>query len=41
MLHTIGINGIVMAHTFTYFMYLLVMFLVFFKKMKSNNSTIG
>jgi PST family polysaccharide transporter len=41
MLHTIGINGIVMAHTFTYFMYLLVMFLVFFKKMKSNISTIG
>jgi PST family polysaccharide transporter len=41
MLHTIGINGIVMAHTFTYFMYLLVMVFIFFKKMKSNNSTIG
>ena len=41
MLHTVGINGIVMAHTFTYFMYLLVMFFIFFKKMKSNNSTIG
>ena len=41
MLHTIGINGIVMAHTFTYFMYLLVMFFIFLKKMKSNNSTIG
>jgi PST family polysaccharide transporter len=35
MLHTVGINGIVMAHTFTYFMYLLVMFFIFFKKMKS------
>ena len=34
MLHTIGINGIVMAHTFTYFMYLLVMVFIFFKKMK-------
>jgi PST family polysaccharide transporter len=41
MLHTVGINGIVMAHTFTYFMYLLVLFFIFFKKMKSNNSTIG
>ena len=41
MLHTIGINGIVMAHTVTYFMYLLVMVFIFFKKMKSNNSTIG
>lgn len=41
MLHAIGINGIVMAHTFTYFMYLLVMFLIFFKKIKSSNSTIG
>jgi PST family polysaccharide transporter len=34
MLHTIGINGIVMAHTVTYFMYLLVMVFIFFKKMK-------
>jgi PST family polysaccharide transporter len=41
MLHSFGINGIVMAHTFTYFMYLLVMVFIFFKKMKSNNSTIG
>lgn len=41
MLHTIGINGIVMAHTVTYFMYLLVMVFIFLKKMKSNNSTIG
>lgn len=41
MLHSIGINGIVMAHTVTYFMYLLVMVFIFFKKMKSNNSTIG
>ena len=41
MLHTIGINGIVMAHTVTYFMYLIVMVFIFFKKMKSNNSTIG
>ena len=31
MLHAIGINGIVMAHAFTYFMYLLVMFLIFLK----------
>ncbi len=29
MLHTIGINGIVMAHTFTYFMYLLVLVIYF------------
>jgi PST family polysaccharide transporter len=28
-LHTIGINGIVMAHTFTYFMYLLVLVIYF------------
>jgi polysaccharide transporter, PST family len=41
MLHTVGISGIVMAHTVTYFMYLLVMVFIFFKKMKSNNSTIG
>ena len=41
MLHAIGINGIVMAHAFTYFMYLLVMFLIFLKKIKSSNSTIG
>ncbi len=41
MLHSIGINGIVIAHTVTYFMYLLVMVFIFFKKMKSNNSTIG
>ena len=34
MLHTIGINGIVMAHTVTYFMYLFVMVFIFFKKMK-------
>ena len=41
MLHTIGINGIVMAHAFTFFIYLLVMFFIFFKKIKSSNSTIG
>jgi PST family polysaccharide transporter len=32
MLHTIGINGIVMAHTFTYFMYLLVL-VIYFRKL--------
>lgn len=31
MLHTVGISGIVMAHTFTYFMYLLVL-VIYFKK---------
>ena len=31
-LHTIGINGIVMAHTFTYFMYLLVL-VIYFRKL--------
>ncbi|WP_396217773.1 O-antigen translocase [Flavobacterium sp.] len=31
MLHTVGISGIVMAHTFTYFMYLLVL-LIFLEK---------
>ena len=31
MLYTIGINGIVMAHTFTYFMYLLVL-VIYFRK---------
>jgi PST family polysaccharide transporter len=31
MLHAIGINGIVMAHTFTYFMYLLVL-VIYFRK---------
>ena len=31
MLHAIGINGIVIAHTFTYFMYLLVL-LIYFRK---------
>lgn len=34
MLHTIGINGIVMAHTFTYFMYLLVLVIYFRKKLR-------
>ncbi len=33
MLHAIGINGIVMAHTFTYFMYLLVLVIYFRKKL--------
>lgn len=32
MLHAIGINGIVLAHTFTYFMYLLVL-VIYFRKM--------
>ena len=41
MLHAIGIKGIVMAHAFTYFIYLLVLFFIFFKKIKSSNSTIG
>lgn len=31
MLHAIGINGIVIAHTFTYFMYLLVL-VIYFRK---------
>ena len=31
MLHVIGINGIVMAHTFTYFIYLLVL-VIYFRK---------
>lgn len=34
MLHTIGINGIVMAHTFTYFMYLLVLVIYFRKELR-------
>lgn len=34
MLHAIGINGIVMAHTFTYFMYLLVLVIYFRKKLR-------
>lgn len=33
MLHAIGINGIVIAHTFTYFMYLLVLVIYFRKKL--------
>lgn len=32
MLHAIGIDGIVMAHTFTYFMYLLVL-VIYFRKL--------
>lgn len=34
MLHAIGINGIVIAHTFTYFMYLLVLVIYFRKKLR-------
>lgn len=34
MLHTIGINGIVMAYTFTYFMYLLVLVIYFRKELR-------
>lgn len=34
MLHAIGINGIVLAHTFTYFMYLLVLVIYFRKKLR-------
>ena len=34
MLHTIGINGIVMAHAFTYFMYLLVLVIYFRKELR-------
>lgn len=34
MLHTVGINGIVMAHTFTYFMYLLVLVIYFRKELR-------
>lgn len=34
MLHGIGINGIVIAHTFTYFMYLLVLVLYFRKTLR-------
>lgn len=34
MLYTIGINGIVMAHTFTYFMYLLVLVIYFRKELR-------
>ena len=33
MLHAIGIDGIVIAHTFTYFMYLLVLVIYFRKKL--------
>ena len=33
MLHAIGIDGIVIAHTFTYFMYLLVLIIYFRKKL--------
>jgi PST family polysaccharide transporter len=34
MLHTVGISGIVMAHTFTYFMYLLVLVIYFRKELR-------
>lgn len=34
MLHSIGINGIVMAHTITYFMYLLVLVIYFRKELR-------
>lgn len=34
MLHTIGINGIVMAHVITYFMYLLVLVIYFRKELR-------
>jgi PST family polysaccharide transporter len=34
MLHANGINGIVIAHTFTYFMYLLVLVIYFRKKLR-------
>jgi PST family polysaccharide transporter len=34
MLHAIGINGIVIAHTFTYFMYLIVLVIYFRKKLR-------
>ena len=34
MLHTIGINGIVMAHTVTYFMYLLILVIYFRKELR-------
>jgi PST family polysaccharide transporter len=34
MLHAIGINGIVLAHTFTYFMYLLVLVIYFRKTLR-------
>jgi PST family polysaccharide transporter len=34
MLHTVGINGIVLAHTFTYFMYLLVLVIYFRKELR-------
>ena len=34
MLHAIGINGIVMAHTVTYFMYLLVLVIYFRKELR-------
>jgi PST family polysaccharide transporter len=34
MLHTNGINGIVIAHTFTYFVYLLVLVIYFRKKLR-------
>lgn len=34
MLHTFGISGIVMAHTFTYFMYLLVLVIYFRKELR-------
>jgi len=34
MLHTVGISGIVMAHAFTYFMYLLVLVIYFRKELR-------
>jgi PST family polysaccharide transporter len=34
MLHTVGISGIVMAHTFTYFIYLLVLVIYFRKELR-------